>query len=272
MSETPRGRRGGTRRSRGRDQRSLSVMVALDGGTDTRTFQIRYRALRWLVAAAGLVLLAVVALVASWGYLAVRAHRSRELEMEVARLSGQATQVTALAQELESVEAAYERLRELFGPAAPAEAGDLWLPPSAGRAGISTAGIAPSETGVPTEWPLTEPGFLTQTPMEGGGEDHPGIDIAVPTGSYVRAAGSGTVAEAGADGVYGNYVVIDHGDGYHSLYGHASMVLAVAGEEVRRDEVIALSGSSGQSTAPHLHFEISKDGVPVDPLTLVAQP
>jgi murein DD-endopeptidase MepM/ murein hydrolase activator NlpD len=209
---------------------------------------------------------------ASWGYFAVKAHRAQELEREVARLSGQDAQVAALAQELDAVESAYEGLRALFGTSAPAEAGDLWLPPSAGRAGTGAVRNVSSEAGAPTEWPLTEPGFLTRTPMEGGGEEHPGIDIAVPTGSYVRAAGSGTVVETGADGVYGNYVVVDHGDGYRSLYGHASLVLAAVGEEVRRDEVIALSGSSGQSTAPHLHFEITKDDLLVDPLTLVAQP
>lgn len=261
-----------SRSGKGRDTRTLSIMMVLDGGTGTRTFQVRYRALRWLAWGGGVALVGLVALVVSWGYLAFRAYRAGELEREVSRLSGQEAQVAALAQELDAVESAYGRLRDLFGPSAPPGAGDLWLPPSAGRTGARPVRSVSSEDGTPTEWPLTEAGFLTRTSMEGGEDEHPGIDIAVPTGSYVRAAGSGTVVETGTDGVYGNYVVVDHGGGYRSLYGHASLVLAVAGQQVRRDEVIALSGSSGRSTAPHLHFEISRDGEPVDPLTLVKQP
>lgn len=259
--------------SRGaRKERALSVMILLDEGRDTRAYTIRYKTLRWLGIGGALGAIFLLGMIVSWGYLAVRANRVGALETEVAQLSGQESQVAALAEELEAVESAYESLRGLFGSSAAPEAGDLWLPPSAGRSGASRVPDATAEAGAPSEWPLTEPGFLTRTPMEGGNEEHPGVDIAVPTGSYVRAAGTGTVTETGADGVYGNYVIVDHGEGYRSLYGHASLILATAGSEVRRDEVIALSGSSGRSTAPHLHFEISKDGVPIDPLTFVEQP
>jgi len=72
--------------------------------------------------------------------------------------------------------------------------------------------------------------------------------------------------------VYGRYVVIDHGQGYATLYGHASLNLVSLGQTVREREVIALSGSTGRSTGPHLHFEILIDGEPVDPLTMVQQP
>jgi murein DD-endopeptidase MepM/ murein hydrolase activator NlpD len=98
------------------------------------------------------------------------------------------------------------------------------------------------------------------------------LDIAVPTDSYVRAAGAGTVVDVGEGPVYGRFVVVDHGDGYTTLYGHASMTLVTRGEQVRQNEVIALSGSTGRSTAPHLHFEVLHDGEAVDPLTLVHQP
>jgi murein DD-endopeptidase MepM/ murein hydrolase activator NlpD len=144
-------------------------------------------------------------------------------------------------------------------------------PPATGRplAG-STETTGPEY--IPTSWPLTERGFVTQPLLEGGAADHPGIDIAVPTGAYIRAAGSGTVWEAGEDPVYGRYLVLDHGQGYRSLYAHTSELFVSAGDVVRRNEVVALSGSSGRSSAPHLHFEILRDGEPVDPLTLVTQP
>ena len=113
---------------------------------------------------------------------------------------------------------------------------------------------------------------MTQNLLEGGDGEHPGLDIAVPSQSYIRAAGAGTIEEAGTDPVYGNFVTVDHGEGYLTLYAHASEILVQAGQRVRRNEVIALTGSTGRSTAPHLHFEIRLDGETVDPLTLVDPP
>jgi murein DD-endopeptidase MepM/ murein hydrolase activator NlpD len=126
--------------------------------------------------------------------------------------------------------------------------------------------------GRPSSWPLTQTGFITQRRQATAGASHPGLDIAVPADSYIRAAGAGTVEDAGVDEVYGRYILIDHGDGVESMYGHASRVFVQTGDTVERNEVIALSGSTGRSTAPHLHFEIRKDGEPVDPLAYVQQP
>ncbi len=89
-------------------------------------------------------------------------------------------------------------------------------------------------------------------------------------GSRILAAGAGTVLEAGDDPVYGRFVRIAHAGGYESVYGHASRLLVAEHQHVTRAQVIALSGSTGVSTAPHLHFEIRKDGRPVDPRGLVA--
>ena len=93
-----------------------------------------------------------------------------------------------------------------------------------------------------------------------------------PTDSYVRAAGGGTVVDLGDDPVYGYFVVLDHGEGYTTIYGHTALLLVERGQRVRRNEVIALSGSTGRSTAPHLHLEILLNGEAVDPLTMVQQP
>jgi murein DD-endopeptidase MepM/ murein hydrolase activator NlpD len=90
--------------------------------------------------------------------------------------------------------------------------------------------------------------------------------------SYIRASGAGVVTEAGSDSVYGLYVLLQHGNtGYHSMYGHASRLYVASGDRVRQNEVIALSGNTGRSTAPHLHFEILQEGRPIDPFTLVRQ-
>jgi len=126
---------------------------------------------------------------------------------------------------------------------------------------------------MPTSWPLAEAGFVTQAMTEGAGvEGHPGLDIAIPSDSYVRAAGAGRVLRVGDDPIYGLFLVLEHGNGYQTVYAHNSMITAARGQVVRRGEVIALTGSTGRSTAPHLHFEVLLAGVPLDPLSMVEEP
>ena len=85
---------------------------------------------------------------------------------------------------------------------------------------------------------------------------HNGYDIAVPVGTQVYPTQSGTVYFAGAHRGYGNLVAVQHGEGYVSFYGHNSQVLVKVGQQVDTDTVIALSGSTGRSTGPHVHYEI----------------
>ena len=96
---------------------------------------------------------------------------------------------------------------------------------------------------------------------------HTGIDIAAPMGAPVEAAANGTVLYAGWMTGYGNVVVLDHGNGVSTVYGHLSSYLVHVGQSVTRGEVIARVGSTGWSTGPHLHFEVRQDGQPVDPLS-----
>ena len=95
---------------------------------------------------------------------------------------------------------------------------------------------------------------------------HTGIDIDADMGDPIRAAAAGKVVSAGWRGGYGKCIVISHGGGLATLYGHASELLVSAGEEVERGEVIGKVGSTGYSTGPHLHFEVRVNGSPVDPL------
>jgi murein DD-endopeptidase MepM/ murein hydrolase activator NlpD len=252
-------------------KRTLTVMVIPETGDGTRTFSFSYRRGVWVWSAGAFGLLVLVGFIGSWAYFGWRAIEARRLEQEVTELRLREERVEELARTLAEVEAAYERIRALFGADAPPAVGDLWIPPAAPRP-TAAAQLTQQEERRPTSWPLTERGFVTQGLLEGAAADHPGIDIAIPAGSYVRAAGAGTVAEAGEDPVYGNYLVLDHGEGYRSLYAHASALFAVPGDEVRRNEVIALTGSSGRSTAPHLHFEVLIDGEPIDPLGMVVPP
>lgn len=99
------------------------------------------------------------------------------------------------------------------------------------------------------------------------GRLHAGIDIAVPTGTPVRAADSGTVTIAGWTGGYGNYVCVDVGGGLTVCGAHNSSLKVRVGQRVARGDVVALSGNTGNSTGPHVHFETRVGGVPRDPMT-----
>lgn len=255
-------------------RRYLTIMLVPDSGQESRTLRISYRMLRALGGLAAVVALALTLVAGSWWYLAARASRVGDLEDKVATLEGERAQVQSLARQLEGIERQYARIRDMFGAHTADTPSDVWLPPPTDAGRRSSAPRTTARASAPSSWPLTERGFVTQGLLDaaGGREEHPGLDIAVATDSYVRASGAGTVVDVGEDPVYGNFVVLDHGDGYTSLYGHASLNLVTRGQRVRQNEVIALSGSTGRSTAPHLHFEVLLNGEAVDPLTLVHQP
>lgn len=97
-----------------------------------------------------------------------------------------------------------------------------------------------------------------------------GIDYGVPTGTPIKAAASGVVKQAGHDTTgYGVHVRIDHGGGYLSLYGHLDTTCVRVGQHVNAGDIVGISDSTGNSTGPHLHFELRKGGAPVDPEPLL---
>ncbi len=113
-------------------------------------------------------------------------------------------------------------------------------------------------------------GFGSRTaPTKGASTYHKGIDLATPIGTSVVAACSGTVTFAGWSSGYGNLVIISHGDGRETRYGHLSKILVSSGQQVNQGTKIALSGNTGRSTGPHVHFEIRIDGTPVNPLKYI---
>ena len=134
------------------------------------------------------------------------------------------------------------------------------------------AGIAGGATEGGTgafSWPvtgtITSPFGWRSNPFGGSPEFHQGLDIAAPTGTTVTAAAGGTVIMAQWYGGYGNYILIDHGGGYSTGYGHLSAIYVSQGQSVSRGQAIGAVGSTGQSTGPHLHFEVRINGKPVDP-------
>jgi murein DD-endopeptidase MepM/ murein hydrolase activator NlpD len=98
------------------------------------------------------------------------------------------------------------------------------------------------------------------------GRMHEGIDIAVPTGTPIRAAASGTVSIAGVEGGYGNYTCIDHGGGLSTCYAHQERILVSGGQQVAQAQVIGISDCTGHCLGSHVHFEVRVNGQAVDPL------
>ena len=114
------------------------------------------------------------------------------------------------------------------------------------------------------DWPLR--GVLYARFGRKGRELHDGIDLAAPLGTPIKAAQSGTVVYAGEQKGYGLIAIIEHPNGLTTLYAHSRELRVKTGQRVHEGQVIATVGESGRTTGPHLHFEVRKDGVPVDPL------
>lgn len=126
----------------------------------------------------------------------------------------------------------------------------------------------------PNLWPihgtLTSGFGLRSDPFTGRPEFHEGLDISAPVGTPIEAAASGVVVTARRDGDYGNLVEIDHGHGITTRYGHTSRILVKVGQKVHKGQEIALVGDTGRSTGPHLHFEVRREGHPVNPLAYLS--
>lgn len=141
------------------------------------------------------------------------------------------------------------------------------------RDGVERKAALASAT--PSVWPVA--GWLTSAygtrrdPITRGADFHPGLDISADYGQPVLATGDATVGSAAPNGAYGNMVILDHGFGIVTKYGHLSRFNVRGGEQVRRGDVIGYVGSTGRSTGAHLHYEIWMNGRLTDPMTLLAR-
>lgn len=179
--------------------------------------------------------------------------RISSLERESSQLAAQEAQIQAL-------------IRAQAAPPPPALRA---APPDealAPKPAAPTPAARPSASGF--IWPIR--GVVTSEYGPRWGSFHPGIDIAGPDGAPIAAAKKGVVIYAAFnDGGYGNYVIIDHGDGFVTAYAHQSRLAVSRGQSVSQGQVIGYEGSTGLSTGPHLHFEVRSDGAAKDPRAYV---
>ena len=119
--------------------------------------------------------------------------------------------------------------------------------------------------GWPTKGWLTSYFGMRKSPFTGRRDMHEGLDIAANTGTPVIATADGIVARVKYSPGYGKMLIIDHGYGYRTIFGHNSKILVKAGQRIKRGDIVAKVGNTGQSTGSHLHYELRLNGVPIDP-------
>ncbi|HPF36629.1 M23 family metallopeptidase [bacterium] len=196
----------------------------------------------------------------SYASLSDQAREVPDLKRELVATKSQLVRVQDLNRELEGMRDLQERLLTMLG-VAPADSAADGLSRRLGE----VAGVI--MTPPPEVWPLH--GYVTKEFQEGdlprGVEPHPGIDLAAPVDTPIGAAGRGIVQQAGWDDSLGNYVEIRHGFGYVTVYGHCNSLAVRVGDRVDVGQTIGTLGGTGQVTAPHLHFEVWKDGEAMDP-------
>jgi murein DD-endopeptidase MepM/ murein hydrolase activator NlpD len=253
----------------------VTIMVHKDGDLRSRSLRLPVWLLRVALVVGSTILALILLATAVYAPIVRTAARVPGLNRELRHLRAENEQVRRLASTLAEMESRYDQVRTMLGgdliPERTLQHGSVPVAHSivASPPGPSVRyAVGPS---IPSYWPLDGPGLVTRGPVGGGGdgEAHRGLDVAIPMGTPIRAAGGGRVQRAGDDPEYGRFVLIAHPDGYRTMYGHASRLLVAAGDSVTAGQVIGLSGSTGRSTAPHLHYEVLRDGRSIDPRSLL---
>lgn len=253
------------------DRRWVTIVVHRDGDLEDKIYKVPAPLLPIAKVAAIVLTVGIVLGAVLYAPVAMTAARVPGLNNEISRLTADNERVRELELILGQLEDRYAQVREALGadavPTDEAVADDrMMATPIYAR----FTGAPEYETiaSLPYHWPIDTLHFrayVTRGQVEGGPAAHRGIDIAVRIGTPIRASGGGTIGGAGFDAQYGLFVLVDHPDGYQTMYGHASRLLVSEGQNIEAGQVIALSGNTGRSTAPHLHYERRREGRLVDP-------
>jgi murein DD-endopeptidase MepM/ murein hydrolase activator NlpD len=253
---------------------AITILIHRDGNVDSRSIRIPLWLFRTGVAVAAAVV--VLILLSAILYLPIVAVAGRVpgLRSEIATLKEENAQIRRLVATVDSLESQYSKVRGMLGadlgPQSPTTSSVPMAPPIVVIGGPRDSSELQGSS--LTRWPLSEMGYVTRGQL-GAGDNatHSGVDIAVPVGTPVRVAGNGSVVEAARDPEYGLFVLVRHGDGWETRYAHLSRILVSAAKNLQAGEVLGLSGNSGRSSAPHLHFEVTERGQSIDPRRLLKE-
>ncbi len=272
--------------------KSYSVIVTPSDGRKTYHLRLSLGTLYMIGAALFVTGIAVVFLLVTYGELMWKVRNWTELQIRLSELTEKQAEYDALREEVEGLREMDRKIRKLVGlpepvltgsasatrsPGAPVDTRppgmpDVELEEAAMPGGADAARIekilAPRLGRL--RWPVK--GFVSSSfgDVREGEGIHSGIDIAAARNTLIETPLSGTVISAGWDRKYGNVAVIDHGGGLVTVYCHNAKLVVATGDKVKRGDTISFLGSTGLSSAPHLHFEIRQDGFAVDPLLLLA--
>ena len=250
----------------------ISIIFAPARGR-TRRWSVSEWSVRVWVGLGTLAILSVLTTIPLIARVVYQASELQRIKVENLSLHKQLASIDGLEKELDDLAKSNRDMRRLVG-----------LEPASGvPESLSTAGTATlrglGRSRPKSIWMPSVPHFPPHLgPISRGyssrgiGEPfHPGVDVSGSVGMPIVAAGAGIVRTADTDSIYGKHIVIDHGGGLTSVYGHASLLLVAAGDTVYEGQRIALLGSTGRSSAPHLHFEILRNGNPIDPGVLIRE-
>lgn len=244
----------------------VTIMVIPDDAHAPKEWKVRLVVLQLIGVGVGLVVLGIVLFFVFYGTMVYRTAMAERLQSENEELRRYKYKVRLLEENLSQARETVRRLTRLAGidykfP----EYADTLTVDSAKPAAAILNRPADLDPSLPAGLPLR--GFISQGyEMEDDDRYHPGLDIACAKGTPVLATGSGEVVFAGVDETYGKMLVIKHTDSTTTVYGHNDSLLVQQGDRVEVGSRIALSGNTGKSTAPHLHYEIRIHDKPIDPL------
>lgn len=261
-----------------RRQKQLSILVIPDDGSRTLEFKLNYV----LLGVLGAILICLVVFVVAGGMFWWQAvHWENEalaLRRDNARLQAEKTRVDELAQVVTRMKVWDQQLRTVLSANLDLSPASYTVPVVAAKGAEERVALVRGQLRdrdqidvrrTPSVWPISRAvGWVSQEFQIQSGmfrNQHLGMDIVAPEGTPVQATADGRVLVAGDDDVLGRLVVIDHGDGFLTRYGHNGALLVSEGERVRRGQHISLVGNSGHSSGPHLHYEVIENGRARDP-------
>jgi murein DD-endopeptidase MepM/ murein hydrolase activator NlpD len=250
---------------------TFTVIIVPHDQKGTRQYRVQYRLFYTLVALIGIGGVAMIIFLATYGRILLKARESVMLEQQVLELTRRNEQVGELMRNLAQLRSMNLQVRRMLGLDVSDE-DSLAIQPTMTSVMLADDGLAYEQEqallSMPNFWPVR--GYITRG-FDISAAYPPGIDLAGPRPTPVRSSAGGYVLEAGWDDMYGYYVLIDHGYGIKTLYGHNDRLRVTKGERVSRGQTIGYSGNTGKSTAPHLHFEVIQNNNYEDPLNYLLQ-